>query len=747
MKRFLAFLTKEKYKRSDYVKLTCFFGFIISIFYIRSLAGYFQGDEWYYFTQLLPYTKVWYGPFAVLFNSVVDAQKVSGGAHYTPISFLLYYLNILFFRFNFWPYALCALIVHIANTLLVFIFIRQLFPKKTIIALLGSIFIACSYIHFQAVVWVMTYIWTGLAVTFFLLSIIYLNIYLKGLKQKYLVISALSLLCALLTKESTVVLFVLIPLVVFLERGFFLKKVIVFSYGLVAFVYFVFRFVAPPMLAKMYPPTASVTEIHKLDLGLTLFRMATYPLKMIVEVFIPDKFILPITEFITPLAYPVYGAEKTERGTNYLAFVQGAGSDMVIYVLSVVVLFILGIALYCAISKKRKESRNAIILGFAIIVFTAIPLVSIATYSPGWGYVTFIDSRHIYLASVGGAILFGMGTYALAQFLSQLSKRAVFVSVYSFLLIIVGAWLVTNFILLQKEFTFLNTMAMQRKKIIDYLQLSLPEINKEQTILIKSDTGYYGFPPIPPFQNNFGQVITSIYYDKDMLPREFMQSDFLTKNSLNGEGYVAFHNKGFGYFLQEKPLIQAVLDKKIDPKHVYAFSWEGKNNEIINYTSVFQESLRAKLKYDSQYASWKKITIAKYKLSFRIPPNHRIEKLTSQDENVEYRAGIYDQNGIQNYEILLHNKTFNKGTFEDVSEMQNSSGEIIGTDFYYRNIPLIDGEVLISKLPTNGIYMQYFMPTILPEYIVELRVLGQMSEFDKKDTIAETIISFVRYQN
>lgn len=747
MKRLTSFISKGKYNKKDYYKITLFFGILIFIFYARSLAGYFQGDEWYYFTHLLPYTKVWYGPFEVLFNSVVDAQKVSGGAHYTPISFLLYYLNVLFFRFNFWPYALCALVVHLINTLLVYIFIRQLFPKKTIIAFLGGVFFACSYIHFQTVVWVMTYIWTGLAVTFFLLSIIYLNIYLKVNRQKFLIGSAISLLCALLTKESTVVLFALIPLIVLLEKGLLFKKALVIMYGFIALAYFIFRFVMPPILAKIYPPTAAVSESHKLDSGLTLFRMVIYPLKMIVEVFIPDKLILPITEFITPLAYPAYGAEKAERGTNYLAFVQGAGSDMVIYVFSVILLFVIGIALYKTITQKKKESRNAIVLGIAIIVLTAVPLVSIATYSPGWGYVTFIDSRHIYLASVGGAILFGMGVLGFAHFFSQLSKKVIYVNVSACMVSIAFIWLSANFILLQKEFTFLNTMAMQRKKIIDYLQLTISPIGKEQTILIKSDTGYYGFPPIPPFQTNFGQVLTVLYYDKNMLPVEFMQSDFLTKNSLNGEGYVAFHNKGFGYFLQEKPLIQAVLDKKIDPKHVYAFSWEGKNNEIINYTSVFQESLREKMKYDAQYASWKKITISKYRLSFRIPPNHRIEQLTPQDENVEYRAAIYDQNGIQNYEILLHKKTFNKGTFEDVSLMQNSNGDVIGTDFYYRNIPLNDGEILVTKLPTKGNSMQYFMPTILPDYIVELQVVDVIAEFDKKDAIAETIISFVRYQN
>lgn len=745
MKKITQFLNKQRLMRKDYIKIILFYTSIISIFYIRSLAGYFQGDEWFYFSQLLPYTKVWYGPFSVIYNSLVDTQKISGGAHLTPISFFLYYLNILFFRFTYWPYALCALFLHITNSFLIFLFIRQLFPKKGVIAWVGGIFFACSFIHYQAVVWVMTYIWTGLAVTFFLLCLIQLLNYLKNNSIKSVTLSSVFLLCALLTKESTVVLFVMIPLVIFLKKGFYIKRIFFFTYGLCAFVYVMVRFILPVVFIKIGLSTPPST-VNKLDVGLSLFRIIIYPLKMLVEVFVPDKIILWIAEFITPLSYPSYAAEKAIRGTNYLTFVQGAGSDMVIYAIAMIFLAVISIVFYQSVRNKNFESRNALVIGFFIIVLTAVPLVSIATYSPGWGYVTFIDSRHIYLASVGGSVLFAMAIYALAHFISLFVKNIIFINSFLLLLCILSLWLIPNFIFLQNQFTFLNTLAMQRKKVIEYLSLTLPPLDKEQTIVMKSDTGYYGFGPIPPFQTNFGQVLEILYFDKNMLPKEFMQSDSLTKAGLNGEGVETYHDKTFGYFIQDKTAVQAVLDKKIQPQNVYSFYWHGKDNEIGSDTAAFQDVLNQRLKYDVQYANWKLVKINSYQLSFRIPPDFKLIPEESVSADVPYRSIIFSENNPQQYELFLHKKNLNKGTFEDVSFLQNSDGEIIGTDFYYRNIILNDGEELVTKLPSKGNSMQYFIPTILTDYIIEFRVLDNRAEFDKKDTLAETMISFVRYQ-
>jgi hypothetical protein len=46
MKKITQFLNKQRLMRKDYIKIILFYTSIISIFYIRSLAGYFQGDEW-----------------------------------------------------------------------------------------------------------------------------------------------------------------------------------------------------------------------------------------------------------------------------------------------------------------------------------------------------------------------------------------------------------------------------------------------------------------------------------------------------------------------------------------------------------------------------------------------------------------------------------------------------------------------------------------------------------------------------
>src|SRR5437762_2608719 len=124
-----AFFTTKEMTISQYILLFIFFTIIILLFYWKSFLGYFQGDEWFYFTQFLPFTRDWYGIFEAFYKSIAQSYDVSGGGHLDPIYNVIWFLNNQFFGLHFTPYMVVSICAHILNTFLVFIFTKKLTKK------------------------------------------------------------------------------------------------------------------------------------------------------------------------------------------------------------------------------------------------------------------------------------------------------------------------------------------------------------------------------------------------------------------------------------------------------------------------------------------------------------------------------------------------------------------------------------------------------------------------------------------
>ena len=465
-----------------YTGLFLLFLGVVFLYYWKSLFSYFQGDEWYYFTQILPQTKEAVGPLKIIFHSIADANEISGGAHVTPISNFLFFLSAKFFQFTYWPYALSAIFIHAVNVYLIYFFVLQ-FAKKKQIALISAFFFAISYVHFQAITWAMTYIWTALSVTFFLLSLLSLmrSIGDKKHQHKYAYLSGLALFLALLTKESTVVVFAVISLILFLERkslqskAFFIKL-----YGSLVILYGVYRVVLPKVLVMIHPqPIVAGTQLTPLDPTLAFFRLIIYPLKALPELFIPQQWILWASENLTPLSYPTYGAQKAVRGSEFLTFTQSAGSDIIIFIIAIILLFCVGISLKIT-WKKDRTSFNSLLFAFILIVTSTYPLILIATYAPWWGYVTFIDSRHLYIGSIGAAIIFAYALTFFSEKIDYLLKK-ILRSKKHFshtIWVLFGIWAILQFVLLQGQLDKEVLFGSQKKTVINKITKTIHPSNK-----------------------------------------------------------------------------------------------------------------------------------------------------------------------------------------------------------------------------------------------------------------------------
>lgn len=703
--------------------------------YRKALGGYFQGDEWFYFTQFLPLTHTQGGLLSALAKSLFAADEISGGGHLTPLYTLIWYFHNKFFGLHFFPYIALSIVLHAFNGFLLFHIVKKLTKNETISFLSGFFFIF-SYQNFQAVTWIMAYVPTVYAVFFTLISFLCLLYALEISKQTkiYTYLSIIFFIFALLTKETSIVLFLIFPVIVL----FFGKKLFRkfgYIYLSLFILYGTFRFGIP-----LFQKSSALTQFSEVyTLPLFIFRIITYPLKVLVGIFFPHEFLLKVAEVLTPFAYPFYGAEKAVRGTNFLMFTQSAGSDLLTYPLSVMLL--VTILFFFSLVRTYRNFRKLFIVGFLIIVFSAFPLLLIAIYAPAWGYVTFIDSRHLYFPSVGASMIFSGILFTVYQKKEKIPGISQNVVLF-FLAFVLIFWTGIQYTYLQKQLAKEELMGQQRKTVLNGILSSVPQLSQKAFFLVESNTGYYGFAPMPPFQTHLSQVLSVQYYQKGQLPAVFVQDYSLVNKGLVTEGILQHGKREFGYFINQSTFFTRLLDRKVDSRNIYGFRWDGTRNSLADVTGEIRgkyENLQAKLR---NFVNWKKITWIDANFQFNIPSDATLIIEPAIQPNIIKQATIYTPS--QNYQITLWKKTLNIGIFEDVSYMLNSDGETIGDNFYYRDVMMLNGDKVITKIALKGSSMDYFIPIIIPDTIVQVRVIGRTSELHKTDELAETIISLMR---
>jgi protein O-mannosyl-transferase len=131
--------------------------------------------------------------------------------NYHPFTMLFYAVEQTIGRGQSSVYHLNNIILHIINTVLVFVLIRKISPKNAIVALITAAFFAVHPMHVESVAWVAERK-DVLYSFFFLLSlIIYLN-YLNTKKLQHLIIAGIFFLFSCLSKSAAVVLPVVLVL-------------------------------------------------------------------------------------------------------------------------------------------------------------------------------------------------------------------------------------------------------------------------------------------------------------------------------------------------------------------------------------------------------------------------------------------------------------------------------------------------------------------------------------------------------
>jgi len=649
-----------------------FFGILIFILFRSLFGSYFEADEWFHFTYYFPLTRKPDGFLTAIVSTIINSGPLSGGQHISPIATAIFFLNTKFFGMNYVPYAFMSLLLHTVNSFLVFVFVRALLSKKDIItknifAILGGLFFALSPQPLHTVTGASPfYSYNVLSVTFFLLCIIFFKMsFIKRLK-KFIYASIIFLFLALFSKETSVFLFALLPLMVIMEKRIFSLKFLGKLFVVALIIYAVFRFLAPniyygvgslvngvgSLVDKLVwnyvssslpswqqqlretpkvPDTGTIVStdlsIHKNLPGEILFRSITFPIRTTGNLFLPRQTVFSIVQFITPIIQPVPpGGDSAEESQARLGFLYGVGNAFIIYLASIIILIFCLRQILRFIEQKQIEDAQALSTGLAIISLGALPLVAIIFSFPRWGYDFYFDSRHYYNPNVGAAIAFPFLLFGIGQFISKSFRKNTFFPVIVFILF--TAWLINNMIEFNggiKQFT--QNFQPDRREVVTQLKKYLSNLPQKVVFYTETD-GLSAYGPNLPFQTSVPQALTVVYYDSNPLPDSFFDKPLFEGR---GQGYLYSEGRGFGYYTSKKNLSRVLLTNKFKTSDIYAYYYKAEEVQLLDITNKVRVEMDKYLSEAKEYSDWENFTSPATNLSFSLPPQTEIDETIEVD--------------------------------------------------------------------------------------------------------------------
>ena len=293
---------KEKilnWKRYNFFKehrfLIFLFLLILSLIVYKNFIGmFFFSDDF-----------IWIHHGELIKQNFSEVIKLRFTTFYSPVVNFYFFAMQSLFGNNYVAYHLVGILLHGINSFLIYLFLDKIIKNK-LAALLGAVYFAVSFYHFEAIIWIAAIL--HILVTLWILLGLYF--YLKFFEKKNIWFLATSLFCgflAIITKESGIIFPVLIfGLYVFLQK----KKIFKFynfkhliSYGvlLIAFVVYSYIMQRENVLIDVGNYILSIKAIYPLSgslLGLLDVNMANYavsrPIVLYTLVFITFLFLLII---------------------------------------------------------------------------------------------------------------------------------------------------------------------------------------------------------------------------------------------------------------------------------------------------------------------------------------------------------------------------------------------------------------------------------------------------------------------
>ena len=647
------------YNRNYFAFCVILYFFTILISYFNIWNAYFVQDEWYFFGLFNQYVN---SPFGIIYSLIqpITHPKLYS-VHFTPLWNVIFFPEYFVFRLEYYWYAILGLSIHVIASLFVMILARKLTGLK-FIGILAGLFFAVSQSHIEAVIWANTHLQTQIPTIIVIGSIL---LWLKGIekgKTIYYIISLILLFTGLLIKETIFGIFLLLFIISFLYRTKISGRKLSFLYlGVTFFFYSLLRGTIPVVMRYFDKSVDTGPTIPDgiFSVGPQLYRLFTYPLKALVQQFVPVNLINNVAENITVWNYPTYAKEASIRGINYLTFAQSAGSDIVILYFAILIGILL-FFIYTRINKLRNNKLKKSFIFSLIFIFSAVlPQLLIAPWlNTLFSFVTFLDSRHFYLISVGGSLLFAVTVYILYVWSKTIQKQKGFQFLPRFIIAILTLYTVINIV---SVFLTINNkivpVGYERMKIVNTIIRTFPTISDKVAFYIKSNKPYYGFAEeIPPFQTNFGHTLLVNYFNKKNYSPNFFTTGFLLKKGIIGEEYQEFDGKGFGYFINIQSLLKAVRSNNISSKNIYSFFYDGDKKITTDTTEKTRNLIRNVLENDYLTRNWNKYANKELKYGFSYPQNTYLKNNIAMSDELTNLIIEGDNSEILNF-VMYKNST------------------------------------------------------------------------------------------
>jgi len=280
---------------------------------------------------------------------------------YKPLTLLSFAVEYHFFELNPLIYHLTNLILHLLNTLLVYIFLYLLCGKRSV-SFIAALLFGIHPLHVESVAWVSER--KDVMCSFFYLSslVCYMN-YLKESKPLHRLGVLIFFIASLITKPMALTLpFVLGLIDIIKKRPLSIKSLLEKTFILsIAFFIAIINFLA--------------SQIFRLEMNLPVF---TYSIENILIICYAPIF------YLTKLLFPTHLSAIYPLPSDFV------GYDRLLYVISPLIL--IGIAGYIYMNRKN----HTLLFGSVFFILILIPVIQIVRYGP-----SIVSDRYAYLSSIG----------------------------------------------------------------------------------------------------------------------------------------------------------------------------------------------------------------------------------------------------------------------------------------------------------------------------------------------------------
>lgn len=481
------------------------------------------------------------------------------------LSGYLYYFILTKFPYNVTPFIIFGLIFHILNTGLVYLLARRL-TDRLWLAVVAAVFFGLNAVAYEAIAWVAA-IGTLPATTLVLLSIFAYLEFIKTDRRSWFWTSFGLMLISLTFKELGIFLVVLLPLLYLLEKKRSLRATITANWTLLAYGLAVILF----RVSQLFSANEAIGTLVTGSAGFkerVIVHLILYPLTGLFQSIFPTSLTYPLAKKLSLIQYPYLKDQATSDLVAYTVV-----ADLISLVGSIA---LLGLLFYL-VKNAAAATRRTLLFSLALLLLSFLPYIVI---DRGGSY---LDSRYYYVAAVGAGLIVGL-------IVDWAISRRLWIKLAA--LIAVGMLLLANFTTIRTNISNQQSVAAERRLILEAIKQSLPELPAKAIFYIAGNRDYHVTDHKVPFQQGVGYTLL-VWYSLPQPPLpQALNDKFLWE--IASQGYVQESGRGFGYFSRLDTLEQALRDNNLTNKAVYGYYWDSQKQKLSDITAQTRQHLESK---------------------------------------------------------------------------------------------------------------------------------------------------------